>query len=191
MDGLSEESFVVFSFCTTFDPSIAIILSLIAGVLTKCAFHEDGLADVVDGFGGVWTKQRILEIMKDSRVGAYGAISIALVVLLKYAALNTLTNTFSESVTIGLMFISYHSLARFTAMNLIFTSSYSRDDQTSKVKPIAKSFGFPEIFGGYFLDSAYLFYRGSMEIYSYSSSFYTLSFFKNYFEKKIRHTGDV
>ena len=46
-----------------FDSSIAIILSLIAGVLTTGAFHEDGLADVVDGFGGGWTKQRILEIM--------------------------------------------------------------------------------------------------------------------------------
>ena len=80
-------SFVVFFLSVLlFDSSIAIILSLIAGVLTTGAFHEDGLADVVDGFGGGWTKQRILEIMKDSRVGAYGAISVALVVLLKYAA---------------------------------------------------------------------------------------------------------
>ena len=188
-------SFVVFFLSVLlFDSSIAIILSLIAGVLTTGAFHEDGLADVVDGFGGGWTKQRILEIMKDSRVGAYGAISVALVVLLKYAALNTLTNTFSESATIGLMFISYHSLARFTAMNLIFTSSYSRDNQTSKVKPIAKSFGFPEIFGGYFFGLLPLFVLSWFNwkfILTLAPLFVLYLFSKNYFEKKIDgYTGD-
>ncbi len=52
-----------------FTPELAIILSMIAQILATGAFHEDGFADVCDGFGGGWTKERILAIMKDSRDG--------------------------------------------------------------------------------------------------------------------------
>lgn len=51
------------------------------------ALHEDGLADVADGFGGGPTRARKLEIMRDSRVGAYGAIAIALALILRVGAL--------------------------------------------------------------------------------------------------------
>jgi adenosylcobinamide-GDP ribazoletransferase len=51
------------------------------------ALHEDGLADVADGFGGGLTRARKLEIMRDSRVGAYGAIAIALALALRVGAL--------------------------------------------------------------------------------------------------------
>ncbi len=52
-------------------PLVAVLLSTGAGVLLTGAFHEDGLADTCDGFGGGWTRERILTIMKDSRVGKY------------------------------------------------------------------------------------------------------------------------
>src|SRR5699024_10998237 len=61
-----------------FPTSIAVITSLIIGVLTTGAFHEDGFGDVFDGFGGGWTKLRILEIMKDSRLGTYGMAALIL-----------------------------------------------------------------------------------------------------------------
>ena len=51
------------------------------------ALHEDGLADVADGFGGGATRTRKLEIMRDSRIGAYGAIAIALALILRVGAL--------------------------------------------------------------------------------------------------------
>jgi len=145
--GLSYLIFIVSNLL--FDQSIAVVLSLLTGILLTGAFHEDGLADVIDGFGGGWTKEKILDIMKDSRVGAFGAISIMLLLLLKYASLNTALDYFSKPYIIPLIFISYHSLARLTAANIIFTSTYSRDDVTSKVKPIAKSHGLPEILGSY------------------------------------------
>ncbi len=47
--------------------SVAVLLSIAAMVLTTGAFHEDGFADACDGFGGGWTKEKILAIMKDSR----------------------------------------------------------------------------------------------------------------------------
>lgn len=61
-----------------------------ASLWTTGAFHEDGFADTCDGFGGDWSKEDILRIMKDSRLGAYGVIGILLVLLLKYNALLSL-----------------------------------------------------------------------------------------------------
>ena len=143
-------SFLVFYLSALlFEPSIAVILSLLCGVLVTGAFHEDGLADVVDGFGGGWKKQDILDIMKDSNIGAFGAIAIVMLFLLKFTALETAISTNKEFQIIILTFISYHSLARLTAVNLIFISSYSRDDATSKVKPIAKTHSNAEVFGAY------------------------------------------
>jgi adenosylcobinamide-GDP ribazoletransferase len=51
------------------------------------ALHEDGLADTADGFGGGATRERKLEIMRDSRIGAFGAVALALSILIRVAAL--------------------------------------------------------------------------------------------------------
>jgi adenosylcobinamide-GDP ribazoletransferase len=135
-----------------FDTNIAVLCSLIAGVLVTGAFHEDGLADVFDGFGGGWTKEKILEIMKDSRIGAYGVIALIFLFAIKYFSLNDLLlKIFSINyLFIALLFICYHSLARLTAINIVFTSKYSREDETSKAKPIAKAHSFKEVIGAYF-----------------------------------------
>lgn len=141
-----------------FGNEIAIILSTIAGILTTGAFHEDGFADVCDGFGGGWTKAKILIIMKDSAIGAYGAIGLILNFLLKFAALSTLmiqskifnfTTQNPQLITI-LLFLSAHSLSRLAAISIVFTHEYSRDDATSKSKPIAQSFTWREVVGASF-----------------------------------------
>ena len=190
--GLSFLVFYLASFL--FDPSIAIVLSLISGVLITGAFHEDGLADVVDGFGGGWTKQKILDIMKDSRIGAFGTISLVLLFLVKFTALNSAITKFTEFHIIVLLFVSYHSLARLTTVNIIFTSQYSRDDETSKVKPIAKTHGVPEIVGAYFFGLlpliilSWLNWKFTLVIFPLFL-LYILS--KRYFEKWINgYTGD-
>jgi adenosylcobinamide-GDP ribazoletransferase len=157
-------SFLVFSGAYyLFGLPIAIVLSLVSGVLITGAFHEDGFADVCDGFGGGWTKSKILEIMKDSRVGAYGAIGIVLLLVLKYFALNALyaqlvlidygqlliLNEYSIFVFLGLIFISYHALARLTAITIVFTETYAKEDEDSKAKPIAQSYSYKEILGAF------------------------------------------
>lgn len=130
---------------------IGVVFSLIAGVLTTGAFHEDGLADVFDGFGGGWTKERILAIMKDSQIGAFGAISLVLLFLLKYTALSTLALRLEGKwLLLVVLFTSYHSLARLTAINIVFTSEYARDDATSKVKPVARLYTTAEVSGAFF-----------------------------------------
>ena len=134
-----------------FDLNISVIFALITGVLVTGAFHEDGLADVFDGFGGGWTKIKILEIMKDSRVGAYGVIALIFMFLLKFSALNNLLKISGINLfEILLIFVTYHSLARLTAINIVFSEQYSREDETSKSKPIAKAHTYKEIAGAYF-----------------------------------------
>lgn len=117
-----------------FNIPVAIILSMIAGILITGAFHEDGFADVCDGFGGGWTKEKILDIMKDSRVGAYGAIGIVLLLLLKYITLLTI-NTYD----LVLVFIAAHSFSRMCSVLIIATSTYVRENEDAKSKPLAKS----------------------------------------------------
>ena len=115
-----------------FSPSIAILLSMAASLLLTGAFHEDGLADVCDGFGGGWTKLKILDIMKDSRVGTYGLVGLGLVLAIKFVALNEMP---IEMVV--LVLISGHAISRLTSVSLIYTDEYAREDLLSKSKPLA------------------------------------------------------
>lgn len=72
---------------------IAALFALLASVLSTGAMHEDGLADCADGFWGGWTKERRLEIMKDSQIGTYGVIALVLSFGLRWGALSALIAT--------------------------------------------------------------------------------------------------
>ena len=138
-----------------FTNEIAVILAIIAGILTTGAFHEDGFADVCDGFGGGWTKEKILLIMKDSAIGAYGAIGVVLIFLLKFEGILTALSK-SEIVNLQsticnlLLFVSAHAVSRLAAISIVFTHQYSREDASSKSKPIAKKFTWKEVVGALF-----------------------------------------
>ena len=127
------------------NPEIAALLILIAGVVFTGAFHEDGFADLCDGFGGGWTPEQILDIMKDSRVGTYGVLGLGLLMTLKWLALTDLLRLCAHHpAQVLLCLVLYHSLARFTAISLIFSEPYVRADQLSKAKPVAQGFTFAE-----------------------------------------------
>lgn len=115
-----------------FTNEIGLLLSMVASVWTTGAFHEDGFADVCDGFGGGWTKDKILLIMKDSRLGTYGVVGIVFLLSMKFLALNSLPVS-----DIALIIISGHSISRFIATLLIFTHPYVRETEDSKSKPAA------------------------------------------------------
>ncbi len=112
--------------------SVSILLAMLTGIWMTGAFHEDGLADVCDGFGGGWNKEKILLIMKDSRIGAYGAIGLIMLFLLKYFLLAGM-----DVKSIPLVLIAAHASSRFTAVTFIYTHSYARDEASSKIKPVA------------------------------------------------------
>ncbi len=113
--------------------SIAVLLSLMAGLVLTGAFHEDGLADTADGLGGGLSLQRKLEIMKDSRVGTYGLVALLSVFLIKWQSLLALqTQAFWAVVLVA-------GLSRATALSLTFVLPYQQLDSLSKTKPIATS----------------------------------------------------
>ncbi|MEI6162580.1 MAG: adenosylcobinamide-GDP ribazoletransferase, partial [Roseococcus sp.] len=112
-------------------PGVAVLLSIAAGLALTGAFHEDGLADMFDGVGGGLTRKRALEIMKDSRIGTYGAAALILALALKAATLAALP---AEVVILAL--VAGHGLSRFSAVLVIATSAYVRDHGTAK--PVAE-----------------------------------------------------
>jgi len=118
-----------------FSPSIAIILSMAASVLLTGAFHEDGFADVCDGFGGGWTKEKILLIMKDSRVGAYGVIGLIFMLSAKFYLLSSFTAS-----QLPFVLIAAHALSRWAAATFLLTHQYVRENEDSKARPVAKQF---------------------------------------------------
>ncbi|WP_340241473.1 adenosylcobinamide-GDP ribazoletransferase [Sulfitobacter pontiacus] len=68
-----------------FGPTVAALGLIFATTLLTGAMHEDGLADMADGFGGGQTRARKLEIMRDSRIGSYGVMALILTVALQVA----------------------------------------------------------------------------------------------------------
>jgi adenosylcobinamide-GDP ribazoletransferase len=118
--------------------SLAIIAGMAATLLATGAFHEDGFADAVDGFGGGWEKEQVLAIMKDSRVGSYGAIGVALLLLAKWNALLEL----SEEALLAAI-VAGHAVSRFASTSLIYSLEYVRDE--GKSKPLANRMGIGEL----------------------------------------------
>lgn len=130
-------SWLVYIVCQhIFSVEISVIMSALAGVLLTGAFHEDGLADVSDGFGGGWTKEKILSIMKDSRVGTYGVVALIFIFSLKFLSLVQLSIINVSSF--GLFLLVAHSLSRGAAVFIIYSSVYAREDAESKAKPVAQ-----------------------------------------------------
>jgi adenosylcobinamide-GDP ribazoletransferase len=117
-----------------FPPLVAVGLMMSASLLLTGAFHEDGLADVCDGFGGGRTRDAMLAIMKDSRVGAYGAIGVATMLGLKWSVLVSLPYAAFPMIVIGA-----HVVSRWCAISLIWRLPYVRADAEAKSKPLAGS----------------------------------------------------
>lgn len=98
---------------------------MIATVLLTGAFHEDGFADVCDGFGGGWTKEKILTIMKDSRIGAYGTIGIVFILVLKFMLLRSLNQEILPIVV-----VAAHTSSRAMAIVMTVFLPYARVQQS-------------------------------------------------------------
>jgi adenosylcobinamide-GDP ribazoletransferase len=89
-------------------PQAASVLALAATVLVTGAMHEDGLADTADGLGGGKTREEKLEIMRDSRIGTFGACALAISLLLRWIAITT----FDDPRSVAIALVAAHSAAR-------------------------------------------------------------------------------
>ncbi len=118
-------------------PLTAACLSTVATVLLTGGFHEDGLADLADGLGGSLSRDRALEIMKDSRVGAFGAMALVLALVTKIALLAALGEL--GGAQIMMLIIASHVVSRALPMLLLALLPHVGDAAGSKSKPLADS----------------------------------------------------
>ncbi|TDR79810.1 adenosylcobinamide-GDP ribazoletransferase [Paludibacterium purpuratum] len=111
---------------------VAVALSMAAGAYLTRAMHEDGFADVCDGFGGGWERDRVLAIMKDSCVGSFGLVGMLLLLGLKFACLTTLP----VPALVPALLLA-HPVSRFMATILIWRLDYARPGE-SKARAVAQ-----------------------------------------------------
>ena len=109
------------------------ILSTVVTILMTGAMHEDGLADTCDGLGGGATRERALEIMKDPRIGAFGAIALILTLLLKISALSVM-----PAWTAMAALVSAHAFSRFCAVLVSFAGRYVGGLERSRAAPVVE-----------------------------------------------------
>lgn len=118
-----------------FAPFVAVVFSTIATVLLTGALHEDGLADVADGLGGSQDRRRALEIMKDSRIGAFGAIALVLALLAKLSLLALLAA--QDLRTLCITLVLAHVVSRAWPLLVIRWLPYAGEADGTKAKPMA------------------------------------------------------
>lgn len=121
-------------------PGVAVAVSTLAGVWLTGAFHEDGLADTFDAFGGGWGRAQILRIMKDTRVGTYALVGMVLVLAMKMRTLEHLLLTEPDPQLVSIPFtegartvplsaasvalLVAHTVSRWTSLPLIYFCHY-------------------------------------------------------------------
>ena len=104
------------------------------GMLLTGGFHEDGLGDTADALGGAYDREGVLRILKDSRIGAFGALAIFVVVLLRISLLADLAHEMWLGLLLG------QSLSRaFSVLQLALVPYARRDDEKSKSRDVAIS----------------------------------------------------
>lgn len=111
--------------------SVAVIIAILSRLLITGALHEDGLADFTDGFGGGNTRERILEIMKDSHIGTYGVIGLIFYFVLLYTLLSQLPLIWAcSSILIA------DPLCKYISSYITRFLPYARTADTSKSKTV-------------------------------------------------------
>jgi adenosylcobinamide-GDP ribazoletransferase len=110
-------------------PMLAALLAVATGVLLTGALHEDGLADMADGFGGGKTRERRLEIMRDSRIGSYGTLALIVAVGARVACYAALLPF--APLALLLVIVACQSFSRALVVDLLWATSPARSDGLS------------------------------------------------------------
>ena len=108
--------------------SVAVVMSLLSRMLLTGALHEDGLADFCDGFGGGTSRERTLQIMKDSHIGTFGVLGLVGYCLLWCSVLDTLM---ARGIS-PWVFLATDPLAKYLASTIIYVLPYARPESESK-----------------------------------------------------------
>ncbi len=117
--------------------AVAAVLCTVATAWLTGAFHEDGLADTADALGGQVSRERALEIMKDSRIGSYGTVALLLALGLKLALLALIAQRGAAAAAAALL--AAHVLSRAAPLVVMRALPYVSDAGQAKSKPLAES----------------------------------------------------
>ena len=128
-------------------PWVAAVLSTVFSALLTGAFHEDGLSDLADGLGGSLDRERALDIMKDSRVGSYGALALVLAVAAKTALIALLAQAGGWPLA-ALAVFAAHVTSRLMPLFIIRSLPHVGDTAASKSKPLAEAISNGGLFAG-------------------------------------------
>jgi adenosylcobinamide-GDP ribazoletransferase len=121
-------------------------------VLITGGLHEDGLADTADAFGGGWNREQVLTILRDSRIGSFGALALVLSLLARFLLLSLLpVNRFMTLV------VSAHVLCRWTTLPLSYFLRPARESEGQGAK-IAQKISSTSLLVGSLLTFAVVFY---------------------------------
>ena len=110
-----------------FPPVVAVLMSVAAGLIVTGGLHEDGFADACDGLGGVRPRERVLEIMRDSRIGTYGVLGLGIMLATKVAALASL-----PVLAVPFVLIAGHAASRASVLWVMASSDYVRDSGAAR-----------------------------------------------------------
>lgn len=138
--GLSAGAFRIGRWIWPSGPLPAVLAVALAVVLTG-GFHEDGLADTADGLGGGCTPEQRLVIMKDSRLGSYGALALILTLGLRIAALSETSKPLLGCAAL----LAAHALGRAAAVLVMAALPYAANPERSKLKPSARGVRHAEV----------------------------------------------
>ncbi len=164
-------------------------LLVVINVFVTGAFHLDGLADMADGFGGGHTKERVLEIMRDSMIGSFGAVGLILLLILKIAAIAALI----ESGSFWRILIVAPALARWAIVPLGKFLPYARKSG-GLGQTVTDFVGWNELLGASVLTAILLFALLDLKtalVFSAVVGFFTLTNIRLCLKKIGGITGDT
>ena len=118
-------------------PVVAACMAVLTTVWATGAFHEDGLADTFDALGGAVPRERALVIMKDSRIGTYGAVALVLSLGLRISLVAAFLA--SDRTAAAHALVASHAMGRTGAVWVMASLGYAGDAAHAKAKPLATS----------------------------------------------------
>jgi len=130
----------------------ALVITMIAALVFTGAFHEDGLADTADGIGGGYTKEKILTIMKDSRIGTFGTAAFVSALALKFMLLKNFTPE-----RLPYILIVSQAVSRIFPLIMVLTSRYVTEESSAKSKFVATLISVPGFIFGLISGLCFLF----------------------------------
>ena len=110
--------------------TLAVLAAMGTAILVTGALHEDGWSDMVDGFGGGWDREKILAIMRDSCIGSFGAVALAMMLLVRFFALIEI-----DMLLVPVALIAGHAISRLCSTIVLHALDYARPE--GKAKPFS------------------------------------------------------